>query len=137
MFDDDNQLFDKDEHIKEMPNDSGGEWGARYLNPLYSSAVIAHDMESPTCISPDELASGMEKLAKAIDGNDMQAVQEILLPQAIALQVIFEKAAMQMMRAGVFGGLNAWSNIAFKAQEQSRKTLATLMAIRHSCKMGE
>lgn len=122
----------KDEYINEKPypENTEGEWGARFLCPLASSAHIAHIMESPTHISQAELAYGMERLVEALNNNDVQAVQEILLPQAVALQVIFEKASRRMINAEYINGLQAWATIAFKAQEQSRKTISTLMAIR-------
>lgn len=122
----------KDKVIREKPypDNIEGEWGARFLNPMTSCANIAHTVEGPTHISTAELGYGLENLVDVFNRNDVKAIQEILLPQAIALQSVFEMATKKMMGAKFVNELNAWSAIAFRAQEQSRKTLSTLMAIR-------
>lgn len=122
-------------NLKKLKNNdisevTDGEWGERFLRPLTSSASIAYKMENSTHISQTELIHGMERLVEALAKNDLKTIEEILFPQAVALQTIFDKASKQMLLADSFNGLQAWATIAFKAQDQSRKTLSTLMAIR-------
>lgn len=102
-----------------------------YLYPLSSSARLAASIHKEGDIPVHSLVKSMIKLTNAFNTNETAMMQDILVPQVLTLQKIFEKAAIKMANTDNLNGLQTWSIIALKAQEQCRKTLATIADIKN------
>jgi hypothetical protein len=72
----------------------------------------------------------LRELNKALAGDDMRHAQAVLYNQALVLQEIFTRCVCQMM-TGDQNRTQIYGQLALKAQNQCRNTLATLNAIRN------
>ncbi|HHF7344410.1 TPA: hypothetical protein ACPSKB_000815 [Legionella feeleii] len=98
-----------------------------------ASAALAIDhlhgrgrlLDAPTIM--DQLATSANKVN---DGN-LKEVEQMLVTQAKTLDYIFYDALKQLADVNMINQIEVFSNIAFRAQSQCRKTLATLAELKH------
>lgn len=98
-----------------------------------ASAALAIDhlhgrgrlLDAPTIM--DQLATTANKVN---DGN-LKEVEQMLVTQAKTLDYIFYDALKQLADVNMINQIEVFSNIAFRAQSQCRKTLATLAELKH------
>ncbi|BCA93915.1 hypothetical protein TUM19329_02760 [Legionella antarctica] len=82
-------------------------------------------LDAPTVM--DQLATSANKVN---DGN-LKEVEQMLMTQAKTLDYIFYDALKQLADVNMINQIEVFSNIAFRAQSQCRKTLATLAELKH------
>lgn len=82
-------------------------------------------LDAPTIM--DQLATSANKVN---DGN-LKEVEQMLVTQAKTLDYIFYDALKQLADVNMINQIEVFSNIAFRAQSQCRKTLATLAELKH------
>jgi hypothetical protein len=75
----------------------------------------------------DKLLNSAEKINK---GN-ISEIEEMLITQAKTLDFLFYDAINKLVHLDMINQIEVFSNIAFRAQAQCRKTLATLAEIKH------
>lgn len=102
-----------------------------YNNPVISSSLIVRAMHKNPETGVEDILSDMLEQIDGFKEKSTIRVETILLSQVHALQSIFERAALQVGNPASIEALQAWGVIALKAQEQTRKTLATLMDIKN------
>lgn len=71
------------------------------------------------------------KDAKKVTEGDIKGVEEMLMLQAKTLDFVFYDALSHLSDLNMINQIEVFSNIAFKAQAQSRKTLAILAELKH------
>lgn len=99
----------------------------------FSSAAMALDslhghgslLDAPTVM--DELI----KSAKQVTNGNIAEIEQMLMTQAKALDYIFYDALTQLTDLNMINQIEVFSNIAFRAQTQCRKTLSTLADLKH------
>lgn len=96
-----------------------------YSNPYMSTAYYKNEN-----ISHEVLANNMSNQMQEIKNNTIH-LETMLFTQAVALQELFNKSMTQASHSSTIAGLKAWSEIALRAQAQSRKTIATLAEIKN------
>lgn len=67
---------------------------------------------------------------KVTDGNTKE-IEQMLYTHAKALDYVFYDALGQLANCGMINQIETYSNIAFRAQNQSRKTLLALMELKN------
>lgn len=82
-------------------------------------------LDAPTIM--DQLATSANKVN---DGN-LKELEQMLVTQAKTLDYIFYDALKQLADVNMINQIEVFSNIAFRAQSQCRKTLATLAELKH------
>ncbi|MCW8452513.1 hypothetical protein [Legionella quinlivanii] len=82
-------------------------------------------LDAPTIM--DQLATSANKVN---DGN-LKEVEQMLVAQAKTLDYIFYDALKQLADVNMINQIEVFSNIAFRAQSQCRKTLAALAELKH------
>lgn len=99
---------------------------------LLPKAVAAEVLASSTKAWATTLTAleGLEETALGEAGGT-RFLETMLFHQAIALQGLFGKYAKKAHQAGSFPQFQAFADMAMKAQNQSRRTLATLAEIRN------
>ncbi|STX44502.1 Uncharacterised protein [Legionella donaldsonii] len=75
----------------------------------------------------DQLEASANKVS---DGN-LKEVEQMLMTHAKTLDYIFYDALKQLADLNMINHIEVFSNIAFRAQSQCRKTLATLAELKH------
>lgn len=75
----------------------------------------------------DKLLNSAEKINK---GN-ISEIEEILMTQAKTLDFLFYDAINKLVNLDMINQIEVFTNIAFRAQAQCRKTLAVLSEIKH------
>lgn len=101
-----------------------------YSNPFMSTALAICNNYKNENISYEGLANNMSKQMHEIKNNTIH-LETMLFTQAVALQELFNKSMTQASHSSTIAGLKAWSEIALRAQAQSRKTIATLAEIKN------
>jgi hypothetical protein len=99
----------------------------------FASAAMALDslhgrgslLDVPTVM--DELI----KSAKQVTGGDITEIEQMLMTQAKTLDYIFYDALNQLTHLDMINQIEVFSNIAFRAQTQCRKTLSVLAELKH------
>jgi len=106
-----------------------------YLNPLISASLIVNDSFKESNPGISDLFQELMVQVKLIKEGKTQCVEDMLYANAQALQSIFINATLQMNNATHLTAVQVWGNIALKAQNQSRQTLASLMDIKNPKKV--
>jgi len=102
---------------------------ATALNPSAVAAVIVSALgaEPDVCAIFEEL----REQSKEIRAGDMSRLEDMLFNQSCALQSIFTDLASRAIGGSLLQQSQAYMQLALKAQNQCRQTLATLAAIKH------
>jgi hypothetical protein len=79
----------------------------------------------------EALVDELTRATETLGGGDMRRVEAMLLSQAHALQALFASCARRMAGASYINQVQTYGQLAFKAQNQCRATLATLAKIKH------
>lgn len=101
-----------------------------YSNPFMSTALAICNNYKNENISYEVLAKNISNQMQEIKNNTIH-LETMLFTQAVALQELFNKSMTQASHSSTIAGLKAWSEIALRAQAQSRKTIATLAEIKN------
>ena len=78
--------------------------------------------------------AAMDKLlnsAEKINQGNVSEIEEMLMTQAKTLDYLFYDAINKLANLDMINQIEVFTNIAFRAQAQCRKTLATLAEIKH------
>lgn len=78
-------------------------------------------------VAMDKLLSSADKIKK---GN-INEIEEMLITQAKTLDYLFYDAINKLVNLDMINQIEVFTNIAFRAQAQCRKTLAVLSEIKH------
>lgn len=121
---DDNAL--KDDKIKKVRE-------AKLYTNCFASAAMAINtlhghgrlLDCPTVM--DELIESSKK----ITSGNITEIEQMLIAQAKALDFIFYDAMSKLADLDMINQIEAFVNIALRAQSQSRKTLSALAEIKH------
>ncbi len=79
----------------------------------------------------EALVDELTQVTEALEHGDMKHIEAMLLSQAHALQALFASCARRMAGASYINQVQTYGQLAFKAQNQCRATLATLAKIKH------
>jgi hypothetical protein len=82
-------------------------------------------LDAPTVM--DQLANSANK----VSDSNLKEVEQMLMTQAKTLDYIFYDALKQLADVNMINQIEVFSNIAFRAQSQCRKILATLAELKH------
>lgn len=112
--------------------------GDMALSPALAAAMVVdvfHAMKGPAIdqrggVSITALAEKIERTAVAIQGGDLAEVEQLLLAQAYALNVIFTQYCLRSAGAATQDRATELLAVAMKAQANSRATLATLVDLK-------
>jgi hypothetical protein len=77
------------------------------------------------------LVDELTRATEALEHGDMKRVEAMLVSQAHALQALFASCARRMATASYLDQFQTYGQLALKAQNQCRATLATLAKIKH------
>lgn len=101
-----------------------------HTNCFASAALVTSKLhgrlDSGTAM--DKLLNSAEKINK---GN-ISEIEEMLMTQAKTLDFLFYDAINKLVNLDTINQIEVFTNIAFRAQAQCRKTLAVLSEIKHS-----
>ena len=78
-----------------------------------------------------EIMGVLMSSASAIKDGNLLEVEQMLITQAKALEYVFYDALTQLPSLNMINQIQIFSEIAFKAQSQCRKTLAVLAELKH------
>lgn len=95
------------------------------------TAAFTVDMLHGESMDVDTLLKKICDSVQQINEGNMQEVEEMLVTQAHTLNVLFHRCLSQVGNSEWVPQIEAFSDIALKAQNQCRKTLAVLASIKH------
>jgi len=101
----------------------------RHTNCFASAALAISNLHGrlDSGAAMDKLLNSAEKINK---GN-ISEIEEMLMTQAKTLDYLFYDAINKLANLDMINQIEVFTNIAFRAQAQGRKTLATLAEIKH------
>lgn len=100
------------------------------IRGAYSISYFSHDFLEEMGLT--ELQENLKNAINKIkDSDDLSEVEALLATQAVTLDVLFHKLAMMGMQKEHLEQFKSILNLAFKAQNQSRMTMATLAEIKN------
>ena len=103
------------------------------LNSAYKSATVMEAFQENTDRDMFDFPSAMkilEKTAQQIKSGDLSRIEEMLISQAFALEVIFTKTVRTAIRQENLLQYEAHMRLGLKAQNQSRATLQALIQLK-------
>ena len=111
-------------------------WVARaLLRPNYMAATVIEAFSLGKDDKDDDLLTELAKELTAqiekVGAGDLERLEAMLLAQAHVLQAMFLECAHRMKRAEYLNHMQAHGQLALKAQNQCRTTLATLVDIKN------
>ncbi|NDH09830.1 MAG: hypothetical protein EBY16_09540 [Gammaproteobacteria bacterium] len=80
--------------------------------------------------APTVMQGYIDGAKKVTDGNTKE-IEQMLYTHAKALDYVFYDALGQLANCGMINQIETYANIAFRAQNQSRKTLLALMELKN------
>lgn len=101
-----------------------------YTNPVFSTVLTINDIHNQ-CIDVCTLAEQLEKQVNDVLQGNTKILEKILITQAQTLNVIFHNMTARMASENCEEGIDLFSNIALRAQNQCQKTLTALGVLRH------
>lgn len=99
------------------------------IHPIYASASTINTLHGKT-LDLNALIDELLYRSKQVNKNDLQEVERMLLMLAKTLDYIFYDTLKKLVGLDMINHIEVFSSIAFKAQSQSRKTLATLAELK-------
>lgn len=103
------------------------------LRPSLNSALVIRAYQG-NIVGKDvdivELAKGLQDSFQSVNLNDLSKLEEMLVGQATALQTMFVHLAQRALQQEQMAHLDAFMNMAFKAQSQSRATISALVDLK-------
>lgn len=120
-----------DEEIKQEAKMKQGRIDqARIHTNCFASAALAisslHGRLDPGTVMDKLLNS-----AKKINKGNINEIEEMLMTQAKTLDYLFYDAINKLVHLDMINQIDVFATIAFRAQAQCRKTLATLAEVKH------
>jgi hypothetical protein len=100
-----------------------------YTNCFASAAIAIGNLHGRL-----DQGAAMDKLlnsAEKINKGNISEIEEMLITQAKTLDYLFYDAINKLVNLDMINQIEVFTNIAFRAQAQCRKTLATLAEIKH------
>lgn len=95
--------------------------------PAFSAATLVTCLKKDSNLEGARIMVHMVKREQAVSKGDISHVEAMLLHQAEALEALFYHYMDKMRRAEYISQAEAYANIAFKAQKQSRVALSALL----------
>lgn len=92
----------------------------------YGSPLLKHWRE----FTAGNAADGLEAIVARVKAGDLGDLEEMLVAQAVALQLMFTTMANQASGASARDSRNLYATLALKAQAQSRATITALADIK-------
>lgn len=78
-----------------------------------------------------DIATALKDRAEQIMSSDLCLIQKTLANQAVLMEIMANKYLIKMSQSEYINQTEAYAKIAFKAQDQSRKTLTALAEIKN------
>jgi len=103
-----------------------------WTNSFYAAAKTINNLHGHG--NRLDLATIIEELindTKKVTDGDIEALEQMLMLQAKTLDYVFYDALRHLSELNMINQIEVFSNIAFKAQGQCRKTLAVLAELKH------
>lgn len=97
---------------------------------LSKAALTINDLHGKT-LDPVTIMHELANSTQRVNQNDFSEIEQMLIAQAKALDYFFYETLNKLVGLGMVNHLQAYAEIALKAQNQSRRTLATLAEIKH------
>lgn len=101
-----------------------------YLN-CFASATLAINKLKGHVLDSSTAMDLLIKSAKQVKNNDIGEIEDMLITQAKTLDVVFYDALSKLSDLNMIDHIEVFTNIAFKAQSQSRKALTALAELKH------
>lgn len=117
---------------KESPNSKpkNDDKAKVYTNCFASAAMAIDQLHGNTLGSASVMQSLMDSSEKIENGN-IKEVEQMLMTQAKALDYMFYETLNKLVGLDMLQQLQVFTDIALKAQNQSRKTLVALAELKH------
>lgn len=91
----------------------------------YQANIMGNDVDH------QELANGLQASFKTVNDGDLTHLEDMLVGQATALQTMFVHLSQRAIRHEQLPHLEAFMNLALKAQSQCRATISTLVDLKN------
>lgn len=101
-----------------------------FTNSIASAAITIDKLHGQTLDCPT-LVDELKKSSKQINDGDTSEIEQMLMTQAKTLEYLFYDGLSKLVDLNMINHIELFTNIAFRAQAQCRKTLLTLADLKH------
>lgn len=110
--------------------------GVMMIDPALSAGMVASSYAAPSFaswedIGPTNVQDAIELLAETVKSGDLSDVEKMLVSQAVALQTMFSTFAAKAAHMSAGANMAMLTNLALRAQAQSRATLDSLVNLKY------
>ena len=103
-----------------------------HINCFASAAMAINNLHGHgRLLDAPAVMDELTKSARKIAAGDITEIEQMLMTQAKTLDYIFYDALNQLTNLDMINQIEVFSNIAFRAQTQCRKTLSVLAELKH------
>jgi hypothetical protein len=102
------------------------------INSTYAAADVIHTLHgNGRLLDVGTLIDELLSRAKKIDTGDLKEIERMLFMQAKTLEYVFYDALKKLVDINMINQIEVFTEVAFKAQALSRKTLIALAELKH------